>query len=194
VYVHEDVVFDLVIGGEVISTTEDHPFWSVTDQRFERADQLEPGELVLSPAGAAVQVSGVLSESSRAAVAYNLAVEDIHTFHVGVSQVLVHNTCDLPVNLATAARTDHILQGDATGGGQLWPGLPGKTAFPESWSEARIMHEISDVATDPSSTFSPAGRGSTIVTGLRDGVEIQVVLRGGNIVSGYPINLPRDPK
>ncbi len=29
---------DLVLGdGEVITTTEDHPFWSVTDQRFERA-------------------------------------------------------------------------------------------------------------------------------------------------------------
>lgn len=31
------------------------------------------------------------------------------------------------VNLASEARTEHILSGDATGGGHLWPGLPGKT-------------------------------------------------------------------
>lgn len=96
VFVHEDVVFDLVIGGEVISTTEDHPFWSVTDQRFERADELEPGELVLSAAGATTQVTGVVSGAGRPAVAFNLAIDDIHTFHVGVSRALVHNTCGLP--------------------------------------------------------------------------------------------------
>jgi RHS repeat-associated protein len=96
VFVHEDVVFDLVIGDEVISTTEDHPFWSVTDHRFERADELEPGELVLSAAGAVIEVSGVAAGSTRTALAYNLAVEDIHTFHVGASKVLVHNTCGLP--------------------------------------------------------------------------------------------------
>jgi guanyl-specific ribonuclease Sa len=33
---------------------------------------------------------------TRTALAYNLAVEDIHTFHVGASKVLVHNTCGLP--------------------------------------------------------------------------------------------------
>jgi hypothetical protein len=95
VFAHEDVVFDLVIGDEVISTTEDHPFWSVTDHRFERAEEFQPGELVLLAAGEVIEVSGVAAGSGRAVLAYNLAVEDIHTFHVGVTQVLVHNTCDL---------------------------------------------------------------------------------------------------
>ena len=51
VFVHDDTVTDLVVDGEVISTTEDHPFWSVTDQRFERADQLDAGEQVLGADG-----------------------------------------------------------------------------------------------------------------------------------------------
>jgi hypothetical protein len=38
------------------------------------------------------------------------------------------------VNLASDARTTHILEGDATGGGHQWPGLADKTPFPEGWS------------------------------------------------------------
>ncbi len=96
------------------------------------------------------------------------------------------------VNLASEGRTTHILDGDITGGGHAWPGLPGKTPFPDSWSRDRIMHEISDVATDPSSIFRTGRGGSTIVTGTRDGVDIRVIIRNGDIVTGYPTNLPRN--
>jgi hypothetical protein len=92
-----------------------------------------------------------------------------------------------------AARRNHILYGDATGGGHLWPGLPGKTPFPKNWSADRVMHEISDVATDPNSIFRQGRGGSTIVTGTRDGVDIRVILRNGEIVTAYPTNLPRNP-
>ena len=93
VLVHDDTVTDLVIDGEVISTTEDHPFWSVTDQRFERADELATAEHVLSATGRTVSVSHLMAGTSRTAAVYNLSVEGIHTFHVGQVGVLVHNTC-----------------------------------------------------------------------------------------------------
>jgi hypothetical protein len=98
------------------------------------------------------------------------------------------------VNLATEARTTHILEGDATGGGHLWPGLPGKTPFPQDWSAARVMHEISDVASDPASARVVQG-GKTVVTGTRGGVDIEVIIdnKTGEIVTGYPTNLPRNP-
>lgn len=70
--------------------------------------------------------------------------------------------------------------------------LPGKTPFPKDWSANRIMHEISDVATDPASTYRTGRGGTTIVTGTRGGVDIRVVLRNGEIVTGYPTNLPRN--
>lgn len=97
------------------------------------------------------------------------------------------------VDLASAQRRTHILYGDKTGGGHLWPGLPGKTPFPKDWSANRVMHEISDVATDPKSVFRTGRGGSTIVTGTRDGVDIRVILRNGDIVTGHPTNLPRNP-
>ena len=96
IFVHDDTVIDLVVDGEVITTTEDHPFWSVTDQRFERADELSPGEKVLGADGRVVTVSGLQLGTAREALAYNLSVEGIHTYHVGDAEILVHNQCVIP--------------------------------------------------------------------------------------------------
>lgn len=95
VWVHDDTVTDLVVDGEVITTTEDHPFWSDTDQRFERADALSAGEKVLGADGRMVTVSGPKVGTTREALAYNLTVAGIHTYHVGRSEILVHNTCSI---------------------------------------------------------------------------------------------------
>ena len=101
------------------------------------------------------------------------------------------------VNLASPQKTKHILDGDATGGGHLYPGLPGKSPFPQGWSRDRVMHEISDVATDPASVVGPGRGGRSVVTGTRDGVDITVILenqkKGGGIVTGFPTNVPRNP-
>lgn len=94
-WVHDDMVIDLVVDGEVITTTEDHPFWSVTDQQFERADDLAAGERVLAADGRSAEVLELRFGTSRVAPAYNLTIEGIHTYHVGDSEILVHNTCDL---------------------------------------------------------------------------------------------------
>jgi len=97
------------------------------------------------------------------------------------------------VNLADKKATTHILDGDATGGGHApGVGIAGKSEFPAGWGRDKIMHAISDVATDPTSKVTQAGR-STLVEGTREGVNIRVVIRDGRIVTGYPTNLPRNP-
>lgn len=93
-WVHEDTLTDLVLDdGTALTTTENHPYWSVDDQRFERADQLDPGERVLGAGGRSVAVSGLRLATARNGLAYNLTVEGIHTYHVGDDAILVHNTC-----------------------------------------------------------------------------------------------------
>jgi len=96
VFVHDDRVVDLVVDDEAITTTEDHPFWSVTDERFERADELSPGEKVLGADGRVITVSGLRLGTARETLAYNLSVEGIHTYHVGDAEILVHNQCTIP--------------------------------------------------------------------------------------------------
>jgi len=62
------------------------------------------------------------------------------------------------------------------------------------WSDNRIMHAISDIATDPNLTTRAGRGGRTIVEGVRDGVNIRVIQEAdGTIVTGYPLNIPRNP-
>lgn len=98
------------------------------------------------------------------------------------------------VNLASLGRTIHILHGDATGGGHLWPGASGKTPFPQSWSGNKIMHVLSDIATDPAAWVNAVTRGGRAqLIGSYDGVDILVVVSDDDIITGYPLNLPRNP-
>ena len=100
------------------------------------------------------------------------------------------------VDLASSQRRRHILDGDATGGGhRAGTGKPGKSEFPAGRSDDSLMHDISDIATDPTLT-SRAGRGGrTITDGTRNGVDIRVVQeRNGDIVTGFPTNTPRNPR
>jgi len=100
------------------------------------------------------------------------------------------------VDLTDSTGRTHILDGDATGGGhRAGTGIPGKSEFPAEWSDEEILHHISDVATDPTSTRTPQGPRLRI-DGTRKGVDIRVILdptRDGRIVTGFPTNLPRNP-
>ncbi len=103
------------------------------------------------------------------------------------------------VNLASPQRTAHILTGDATGGGHLFPGAPGKTAFPQGWSGDQVMHHVSEIVTDPAlkwvpqtgngGWFTKAGNAARFsVEGVRDGVNIKVILEpaGEGIITAFP--------
>jgi len=105
------------------------------------------------------------------------------------------------VNLVSGDRSIHILNGNATGGGHLWPGLPGETPFPQSWSGPKILHEVSDIVTDPSVTWvNQTGRQGAFFTragdparwsaeAVRDGVRIRVIYEpaGEGVITAYPV-------
>jgi hypothetical protein len=64
----------------------------------------------------------------------------------------------------------------------------------QGWSDKKILEHISDVATDPASVRTPGKWGTTKARGVRDGVEIETMDNGSRINSGYPTNLPKNPK
>jgi RHS repeat-associated protein len=101
------------------------------------------------------------------------------------------------VDLTDSQGSQHILDGDATGGGHApGTGIPGKSEFPATWSNDQILNTISDIATDPDQVWSPPdSRGYVTTTATVDGVDIKVVVdtNKGRIVTGYPTNLPRNP-
>jgi len=92
---------------------------------------------------------------------------------------------------------NHILNGDGNGSGghRAGTGIPGKSEFPESWSDEKIEGEISDIVTDPETVWSkPDWRGYIVGKGTRDGVDIKVVYdnENGRVVTGFPTNTPRN--
>jgi filamentous hemagglutinin len=115
-----------------------------------------------------------------------------------ISQNGQNETVVLP-SIVTPDKATHILVGDQTGGGHLWPGLPGKSPFPKEWSAEQVLGAISDVATDPNSNRTPQSNGRIQVRGTRNGIDILVIVeppnvRNGQIVTGYPTNIPKNPK
>ena len=102
---------------------------------------------------------------------------------------------------ASPTRTSHILDGEVRpngtygGGHRPGTGYSNKSEFPAGWSDDRIMHEISDVATDPAIPWRPGDRaGDAWANGTRGGVDIEVLMRNGEIWTGYPTNLPRNAR
>jgi hypothetical protein len=71
-------------------------------------------------------------------------------------------------------------------------GFRARASSRQDGATRKILHDISDVATDPNSRVTRQGR-TTLIEGRRDGVDIRVVERDGRIVTGYPTNLPRNP-
>ncbi|WP_417582459.1 EndoU domain-containing protein [Nitrincola sp.] len=102
----------------------------------------------------------------------------------------IGNSVDL-----TNGRSGHILANHKPGAGKL-----GKTEFPSNWSDDRIIHQVSDIASDPSLTRLVDSRGTPYVSGTRDGVDIRVTFfpdnhpRAGQISSAYPTNVPANPR
>jgi hypothetical protein len=98
VWVHQDTVLDLEVKGEIITATEDHRFWNATDQEFQRADQLGRDDNVLTADWRPLSVTRLDGSTARDVTAYNLTIQDIHTYHVGSNALLVHNDCEKPTN------------------------------------------------------------------------------------------------
>jgi hypothetical protein len=90
----------------------------------------------------------------------------------------------------TPERVKHILDGDSTGGGHRHgTGKPGKTEFPASWDDEKIIDTLLDVARRPGRVPGhQEWNDRWVARGTRDDVEIAVVVtRDGSVWSGWPL-------
>lgn len=86
-------------------------------------------------------------------------------------------------------RRVHILDGDSTGGGHRHGvGKPGKTEFPASWNDEKIIASVLEVARRPDKPPTRQDWNDTwLCTGTRDRVDVSAVVeRSGNILTGWP--------
>ena len=93
-FIHEkyELVHVFVNGEEIVTTTE-HPFY-VPTEGWIGAAHLRAGDILVLSNGEYVTVEKIQHELLETPVlVYNFEVEDFHTYFVGDSSVLVHNTC-----------------------------------------------------------------------------------------------------
>ena len=76
--------------GTVIHATDQHPFWDTIDQEWVNAEDLTTTDVLVTAGGTEVHVASV-STYVEDVVAYNLTVDDLHTYHVSDADILVHN-------------------------------------------------------------------------------------------------------
>ncbi len=90
----------------------------------------------------------------------------------------------------TPERTRHILDGDADGSGghRHGTGIPGKTEFPASWDDKKIIDTVADVARRPDQPPKhQEWNDRWVARGTRDDVEVVVVVaRDGRIWTSWP--------
>jgi hypothetical protein len=90
-------------------------------------------------------------------------------------------------------RRTHILDGDSHGGGHRHgTGRPGKTEFPASWSDEKIINALLDVASRPDQQPKhQEWKDRWVTRGTRDDVEVVAVIgRDGRIWTGWPQSGP----
>jgi hypothetical protein len=96
VFVRTGRVLHLHVGGQVIRTTAEHPFW-VQGEGWLPAGQLRVGDLLVGHDGRWVEVEDVLDTGEYETV-YNLRIADYHTYFVGCEEwgfsVWAHNQYD----------------------------------------------------------------------------------------------------
>ena len=105
IFVREkDSLIRLAINGEVIETTDEHPFY-VEGRGFTAAKELKIGDEVRLEDGTAARIeSSETRQLDRPVKVYNFEVEDYHTYYVSEQKVLVHNTCSKPTNRKQLAK------------------------------------------------------------------------------------------
>jgi RHS repeat-associated protein len=115
-------LLNLHVGGRLIRTTGEHPFF-VYDRGWTPAAELRIGELLCSHDGKWVAVEG-LGDSGQEEVVYNLRVQDYHTYFVGSEEwgfsVWAHNAYHPESNPATRQQGEQF-RGCAEA---LWGTLP----------------------------------------------------------------------
>ena len=131
-------------------------------------------------------------EQNGGIAVFNFTVEGNHNYFIlekdfdyGQTCVLVHNAryTDL-----TDFRKDHILNRHRYGANK-----PGKTEFPQRWSDERILGAVSDVATHPNSIKGVGRYGEDTFEGVRGGILIHVDMyprnspHYGKISTAYPV-------
>ena len=96
-------------GSDIIETTDEHPFY-VEGKGWIKAGNLKIGDTLRLLNGNNIKIDGVeVQKLDKEIKVYNFEVEDFHTYFVGETGILVHNTCFKTTIKTTSSLNSRIL-------------------------------------------------------------------------------------
>ena len=163
----EHTMVDVILAdGSTLTATDHHPFWDATTATFTYADVLHTGDQLREANGSLLTITNVAVFDENV-TAYNLTVNDIHTYYAGTSSVLVHNSCGEPT--ANNYRGRFTAENpDLPDGYQVHHALP--QTYADLFSEEGVnVHETEMLrGVDPQSTLRSPTSGQPGIAASRD--------------------------
>jgi Pretoxin HINT domain len=133
-FAHEtNYLVDVYIGGEKITTTENHPFW-VKDVGWVAARDLGAGSLLETKTESWLGVERV-EKHTEVATVYNFEVQGFHTYFVSDLGLLVHNSCPKVDNILNDLKDNGILNN---------PKSKANALKPETLQEGNVTLDLGD--------------------------------------------------
>ncbi|WP_404559643.1 MULTISPECIES: polymorphic toxin-type HINT domain-containing protein [unclassified Paenibacillus] len=83
--------YNITVGGEIITTTDEHPFW-IVGKGWVKSKDLLVGDILTTSAGKELDIEKIEVKKEHATV-YNFMVKDFHTYFVSNLGIWTHNSC-----------------------------------------------------------------------------------------------------
>nr|WP_240927233.1 polymorphic toxin-type HINT domain-containing protein [Paenibacillus thiaminolyticus] len=90
--------YNITVGDEVITTTDEHPFWIVGKGWMESKD-LVVGDVLTTSDGNEIAIDKIEVKKEHKTV-YNFKVKDFHTYFVSNFGIWTHNSCGFEVSIS----------------------------------------------------------------------------------------------
>ena len=87
---HSNTIFKIYVHEEIIEATGDHPFF--INGIFIKAKELHKGDSVQLYSGKKEIIDSILIKADSSYDVYNFTVDQFHTYYVGYTSILVHNS------------------------------------------------------------------------------------------------------
>ncbi|WP_248926740.1 polymorphic toxin-type HINT domain-containing protein [Paenibacillus hamazuiensis] len=180
--------YNITVGSEVITTTDEHPFW-IVGKGWVKSKDLESGDVLSTSNGTVLAIEKIEIKKGYAIV-YNFMVKDFHTYFVSNLGIWTHNAYK-PINLPSYKTIDigmeHIISGHTSDGSRAKQS-GGKTIFPSNMNESQIEQTVREAYKNGSKVQTQGER--VLVRGQANGIKVEMWVNRNTktIETAYPIN------
>jgi hypothetical protein len=89
-----DEIYEIHVSGEIIKTTDEHPFWVVEENGWVMAQDLLVGDHFVDVNGNLLEIERIVKKKEISRV-YNFKVSDNHNYYVSNLGIWTHNSCEI---------------------------------------------------------------------------------------------------